>query len=280
MLEQAADFLDESMALAAVLEPLPESAFQLVTAFKSWTIDNVLGHLHHLNHVAVLSLTDPEAFTAHAARMQENTRAGRPLVVFETAWLDGLAGRALFDAWRAGLPPTAKAFGDANPSARVKWFGPDMSVRSSITARLMETWAHGQEVYDVLGLVRTNTDRIRNIAIIGVNTYGWTFVNRKEEAPQPAPFVRLTGPSGAVWSFNEENDVERIEGPAEAFCQVVTQVRNVADTPLKVTGPNATAWMSKAQCFAGAPQNPPAPGSRATASQSPLSIAVGSAPLA
>jgi hypothetical protein len=43
---------------------------------------------------------------------------------------------------------------------------------------------------------------------------------------------------------------------------VVTQTRNIADTGLKVTGPNATAWMEIAQCFAGRPEMPPAPGTR------------------
>jgi len=269
MLQQATDFRDESVALASLLAPLPDSAFRLVTGFKDWTIENVLQHVHHLNHVAVLSLQDPAAFAEHAAQMQAAREGGKRLIDFQAEWLDGLAGRALFDAWRDYVEETATAFGAADPSARVKWFGPDMSVRSSITARLMETWAHGQEVYDVLGVVRANTDRIRNIAVIGVNTYGWTFANRGEAVPAPAPHVRLVAPSGAVWTFNDESAEERVEGSAEAFCQVVTQVRNVADTDLRTQGANARAWMSKAQCFAGAPQEPPAPLTRRTAARQP-----------
>ena len=52
-----------------------------------------------------------------------------------------------------------------------------MSVRSSITARHMETWAHGQEIFDQLGFERIDTDRIKNIVVIGVNI-GWTYINR------------------------------------------------------------------------------------------------------
>jgi uncharacterized protein (TIGR03084 family) len=150
---------------------------------------------------------------------------------------------------------------------RVKWAGPDMSVRSSITARLMETWAHGQEVYDELGVVRVNGDRIRNIVVLGNNTYGWTFAVRGEQAPQPVPHLVLQAPSGEIWTYNEPSAEERIEGSAEAFCQVVTQVRNVADTDLVVCGPNAAQWMQKAQCFAGPPETPPAPGVRGTRSR-------------
>jgi uncharacterized protein (TIGR03084 family) len=142
-----------------------------------------------------------------------------------------------------------------------------MSVRSSITARLMETWAHGQEVYDELGVVRVNGDRIRNIVVLGNNTYGWTFAVRGEQAPQPVPHLVLQAPSGEIWTYNEPSAEERIEGSAEAFCQVVTQVRNVADTDLVVRGPNAAQWMQKAQCFAGPPETPPAPGVRGTRSR-------------
>ena len=75
----------------------------------------------------------------------------------------------------------------ADPKARLKWPGPDMSARSSITARLMETWAHGQEVYDHLGVVRQNADRIQNIVVLGVNTFGWTYATRKQTPPGPMP---------------------------------------------------------------------------------------------
>ena len=137
-----------------------------------------------------------------------------------------------------------------------------MSVRSSITARLMETWAHGQEIYDLAGASRGYTDRIKNIATIGVKTYGWTFVNRKLEIPGPPPYVRIAAPSGAVWEWNEPSDAERIEGSAVDFCRVVTQVRSIGDVALDVKGEVATQWMSIAQCFAGGPVDPPKPGSR------------------
>jgi uncharacterized protein (TIGR03084 family) len=128
-----------------------------------------------------------------------------------------------------------------------------MSVRTGITARLMETWAHGQAVYDLLGVERIDTDRIRNIAQLGVNTFGWTFKTNGQTPPEVVPYVRLVAPSGAVWTFNAPSDTDRIEGSATEFCQVVTQVRNIADTQLTVVGDAAQRWMSIAQCFAGPP---------------------------
>jgi uncharacterized protein (TIGR03084 family) len=261
-LEQAEDFLAENEALAELVAPLSDVDMERPTEFKGWTINNVIRHLHVWNYAADLSLTDEAAFQVFYAEVGESVAGG--LTGFEENWLDGLSGPDLVETWRTFYREMAGRFGAADPSMRVKWAGPDMSVRSSITARLMETWAHGQEVYDELGVVRQNADRIRNIVILGNNTRGWTYAVRGEQAPDPAPHLVLTAPSGEIWTFNEPNDIERIEGPAEGFCQVVTQVRNIADTRLKVTGPNAVDWMSKAQCFAGPPETPPAPGVRRT----------------
>jgi len=127
----------------------------------------------------------------------------------------------------------------------------------------METWAHGQAIYDAMGATREPTDRLRNIAEIGVRTYGWTFANRGEPAPGPAPHVRLTAPSGAIWTWNDPAADNLVEGPALDFCQVATQTRNVADTALRTTGEPARRWMAIAQCFAGPPEDPPPPGARA-----------------
>jgi uncharacterized protein (TIGR03084 family) len=137
-----------------------------------------------------------------------------------------------------------------------------MSVLSSITARLMETWAHGQAIFDLLGQERIVTDRIKNVAVIGINTFGWTFTNRGVAVPADRPCVRLTAPSGATWDWNQPDQKNVVEGSAIEFCQVVTQTRNIADTRLKVIGESAIAWMSMAQCFAGPPENPPPPGTR------------------
>jgi uncharacterized protein (TIGR03084 family) len=268
MRELAGDFEAESRALHVLVEPLDDKALDRATAFKDWTIATVIRHLHTWNLAAEMSLKADGSFEAYYARIAEHQKKGGKLPAFEFEWLSGLTGRALVAAWKDGFSATAARFATADPSARVKWAGPDMSVRSSLTARLMETWAHGQEVYDALGQVRRNADRIRNIVILGNNTYGWTFKVRGEEPPAPRPHLRLTAPSGEVWTYNDPSEAELIEGPAEEFCQVVTQTRNIADTVLKVVGPNAKNWMSKAQCFAGAAEAPPPPGTRKTAVRS------------
>jgi uncharacterized protein (TIGR03084 family) len=263
-MQQADDFLAESDALHSLLKDLEESEFDRATEFKGWTLNNVIRHLQVWNLAAELSLTDEAGFDALFAQVGESVSGG--LKDFEEKYLEGLAGSALLDTWQMGYRSVSGHFSGADPSRRVKWAGPSMSARSSITARLMETWAHGQEVFDELGVVRKNADRIKNIVVLGNNTYGWTYAVRGEEAPVPQPHLLLTAPSGEIWRYNDPSAEERIEGLAEEFCQVVTQVRNVADTDLEVTGGIATDWMSKAQCFAGPPETPPAAGVRRTRS--------------
>ena len=261
MFQQVTDFRGESETLCDRMRLLPEAVFATPTQFKGWTFDDIIGHLHLWNRAADLSLTDEAAFQALMGEVLQHV-AGGGLRAFEKQWLDGLSGPGLLREWRVFVLEMSGRFGEADPQARVRWAGPDMSVRSSITARLMETWAHGLAIFDALGVERVDTDRIRNIAVLGVNTFGWTFKNRKLPVPTEMPYVRLTAPSGAVWKWGQAGEGECIQGSATEFCQVVTQTRNVADTQLEVSGDIARQWMSIAQCFAGPPEDPPAPGSR------------------
>lgn len=261
MLEQAADFRAESDALYQLLAPSDDADFARTTQFKGWTFGEVIGHLHVWNYAADLALTDEPALIEFLGRVR-GALAGGTLRAFERDWLGDLEGTALRERWREFYTAMAARFAAADPKARLKWAGPDMSVRSAITARLMETWAHGQAIYDALGVERVDDDRIRNIVILGIHTFAWSFTNRKLPAPGPLPHLRLTAPSGDIWEWPGDNPEERIEGRATEFCQVVTQVRNVADTALEVRGPIAQAWMAIAQCFAGPVEGPPAPGTR------------------
>lgn len=258
---EAQDFLEETRSLHGLIAALDDAALLRPTRFKAWPIERIITHLHFWNRAALLSVSDEAGFVALMDDVRSRISSGGMAAVEA----EGLGGQALIAAWLGFAEQLAQAVAPRAASDRVKWVGPDMSVRSAITARLMETWAHGQAAFDALGVARINRDSIRGIAVLGVNTYGWTYAVRGLPAPQPKPFVELAAPSGAVWRFGEDHAGERIEGLAEEFCQVVTQTRNIADTKLCVTGANAANWMARAQCFAGPPETPPPPGTRACA---------------
>jgi len=252
-LQQVADLRAEGDELHAFLETIPEAQWTRETPFKNRTINWVVKHLHDADRWAVHSVTDPDGFRAWRDQV-----SGVPFDDPAPA-----QGRELLHQWRTYFVDLCGALEAADPDLRAPWFGPSMGIRMMATARQMETWAHGQDVYDLFKAPRAATDRIRNICHIGVRTFGWTFVNRKQPVPEVAPYVRLNAPSGAIWEWNAPSDTECVVGSAVEFAHVVTQGRNIADCKLAVTGPVATAWMAIAQCFAGPPENPPLPGHRA-----------------
>lgn len=262
MLPQAIDLAAEGDELHRLLAPLDDADWNRATRFKGWTINDIVGHLHAGDLMGYASATDEAAFYALWNDIRAKRETGLTRLEEQRQRLGNLEGRALLTRWREMLGKLTETLGARAPDDRLKWAGPDMGVRMFTTARQMEIWSHAQAIYDMLGIVRPRSDRLRNIAVIGVHTYGWTFANRKEQPPGPAPYVRLDAPSGAVWEWNTPSTTNAVEGDAEEFCQVVAQTRNVADTKLNVTGEVARAWMAIAQCFAGPPETPPAPGTR------------------
>ena len=254
MLQQIVDLKEEGDALHHTLLTLKDGDWDRPTLFKGWTVNDVLQHLHVGDQMAWTSATAPQDFDAFIGSMRARRAAGMTRVEETRDRLGGLTGRALLTAWHDLLGGLCAELSKRQIDERLKWAGPAMSLRMFTTARQMEIWAHGQEIYDLLGHTRVPAARLRNIAEIGVRTFGWTFSNRGLPPPGPVPYVRLHAPDGTDWEWNEPSDESAVTGEAVAFCQVVTQVRNVADTKLVVRGDVARSWMSIAQCFAARPR--------------------------
>ena len=262
MLPQAADFRAEADALRALLVTLTDADWARPTLFKRWTANDIVQHLHAGDLMAAASVAGEDPFQKMRAEIQQARDSGLTRVEETRQRLGNPRGKLLLDLWFGTMADLCEKLSAMPPDTRLKWAGPDMGVRMFTTARQMETWAHGQAIYDLMGVSRSPTDRLRSIAEIGVRTYGWTFANRQRDVPGPAPYVRLTAPSGGIWAWNDPSTENAVEGSALAFCQVVTQTRNVADTGLVATGGPAQEWMRLAQCFAGPPEDPPAAGAR------------------
>ncbi len=259
-MEQAKHFLEESEALSNILVNLSDTDFERATLFKSWTINDILVHLHFWNKAADLALNAPDEFDTLIQRLFSALNAGR-LRDFENNEI-AERGKALLDVWEEGNDKLGRDFSNVDPKTRVKWAGPDMSARTCISARQMEVWAHGQAIFDLLGQEREDADSVKNIVMLGINAFGWTHKVHGLGLPEHMPRVKLRAPSGEVWEYGETQHDEQIEGSAVEFAQVVTQTRNILDTQLNVTGHVAAKWMAYAQCFAGPPNMPPKPGTR------------------
>ena len=262
MIQQVDDFRAEVGELRRVVKGLSDSDWTRATQFKAWTIDDIIRHLHMGDRMALASASDPAEFTALMADIQAERKKGLSRIDETRQRLKGLGGRPLLQRWHETAEQLCTALAEKPADTRLKWAGPDMGVRMFTTARQMEAWSHAQAIYDLLGIERpAASPRLRNIAEIGVRTFGWAYRNRGLPVPPVTPSVRLDTPFGETWEW-KASDSDSVEGSAIAFCQVVTQTRNVADTPLSIHGETARDWMRIVQCFAGPPETPPAPGTR------------------
>ncbi len=257
-MDQAHHFLEESEVLFSLVSGVDEVKFNQPTLFKGWTINDILAHLHFWNLAADLALNDPDEFTVMFEELSGALKSGK-LREHENSKVR-VCGADLVGIWSGFFRDMGQRWVAVDPKTRVKWAGPDMSARTSISARQMEVWAHGQAIFDLLGEVRREGNRIKNIAMLGVNAFGWSHKVHGLDIPEAMPQIALTSPDAEIWKFGEGEGC--ISGSAYEFCQVVTQTRNVLDTKLKVEGEIAKRWMANAQCFAGPPETPPAPGLR------------------
>ncbi|MFV0298148.1 MAG: TIGR03084 family metal-binding protein [Hyphomicrobiaceae bacterium] len=262
MQQQISDFQTEVRELSRVLGPLDARDWERETQFKGYTINDIVRHLHQGDLMGLASLAGPEAFQEMLDERAKRRKGGVTMRDDARLQFGHIGGAALLDLWQSQAEALADGLAALEPDARLTWTGPSMGVKMFATARQMEVWAHGHDVHDVLGLDRAPTKRLRNIAEIGVRTYGWTFKNRGMEAPGAPPHVRLDAPGNEVWEWHDGSTTGKVSGSALEFCQVVTQVRNVTDCALNVDGDSARLWMSLAQCFAGPPEDPPVAGRR------------------
>jgi len=256
------DLLREYSELADRAEALSPGQWQISTPFYGWSPYDEIAHLCLFDELAVVAITDLREFRRQQAALDANIADGKPISEIARERFAGISGKDLNHLWRTLHTRVCDLLATADAKARVPWFGPDMSARSFATARLMETWAHGQDIYDALRLRRPVSARLRHIAHLGVFTFGWSFRNRGLPLPSAPPLVELSGAEGEIWRWNEASVDEVLRGSAEDFCLVVTQRRHFADTTLQAEGDGTLAWMAIAQCFAGPPADGPAPGDR------------------
>ncbi|MEU5579574.1 TIGR03084 family metal-binding protein [Streptomyces huasconensis] len=245
------DLRGESEELDRLVAELSDDRWALATPAPRWTIAHQIAHLAWTDRAALLAATDPEAFAAEAEKAAAN-----PGTFVDEGAEEGAAlpPAALLARWRAGRDALWRALADAPAGTRLPWYGPPMAVPSMASARLMETWAHGQDVADALGVTRTPTDRLRHVARIGVRARDFAFAVRGAAAPAEEFRVELTSPvTGEVWAYGPEGAAQRVTGPAYDFCLLVTRRAHRADLAVRAEGADADRWLDIAQAFAGPP---------------------------
>jgi uncharacterized protein (TIGR03084 family) len=245
-----ADLQAESADLDSLVSDLPDDAWTRSTPAEGWTIAHQIAHLAWTDRAAHLAITDPDEFQAELRRA-----VARIDTYVDAAAAEGatVPPPELLMQWRDGRADLAEALRGCEDGTKIAWFGPPMSATSMATARMMETWAHGQDIADALAVTRVPTRRLRHICHLGVRTRVFSYAVRGRQAPEADVHVALRAPDGETWTWGDAGAADRVDGTALDFCLVVTQRRPVGDTALRVTGAAAAEWMSLAQAFAGPP---------------------------
>ncbi|MFE7127527.1 TIGR03084 family metal-binding protein [Streptomyces sp. NPDC057617] len=248
VVELLGDLRDESEELDRLVAPLGPEGWRLATPSPGWSIAHQIAHLAWTDRAALLAATDPEAFAGEPGKALAGSGSG----VDEAAAAGAeLPPTELLYRWRDGRARLRDALLGAAPGARFPWFGPPMSAASMVTARLMETWAHGQDIADALNVRREPTARLRHVAWIGVRARDYAYLVRGEQPPADPFRVELTGPAGEFWTYGPEDAPQRVTGPALDFCLLATQRAHRADLAVRAEGPDADHWLDIAQAFAG-----------------------------
>jgi uncharacterized protein (TIGR03084 family) len=243
------DLQAETDALNAVLGEASDQVLATPTPAAGWSVADTVGHLWYFDREGRRALQDPQGFTAGLEALLADPDG---FMASHLAEIRALGG-SLLPSWHDERRQIIDALRATDPATRVPWYGPPMSPMSFGTARLMETWAHGQDIADALGATREPSDRLRHIAHLGVRTREFSYAIKGREAPAAPVFVALTGPHGDEWTWGDPDAADRVTGTALDFCLLVTQRRLFDDLSLTATGEAAREWMSIAQAFAGEP---------------------------
>lgn len=257
------DLRAEHESLDALVAPLGEEGWSRATPAAGWDVRDTISHLTFFDEQATLAIDDPPAFEEQkAALLASSAGTGGPDVVLGRELCRKGGGTALLDRWRLsreGLIARAlRAVDEAGGTApRVAWYGPPMSLASFLSARIMETWAHGTDVRDALEvpLEASVSGRLRHVCHLAYGARAFTFAAHGIDDPGDAVAMVVEAPGGGTWTWGppaaETGDV--ITGSALDIALVFTQRRHPSRTGVKATGTTAARWLSIAQAFAGPP---------------------------
>ncbi len=252
LVDVLADLRAEGDDLDRMVAELTPEQWALPTPAPGWTIAHQIAHLTWTDEQVIAAATDPTGFYTALSDLLTD-----PEHLVDRGTEATLAPPPqLLTHWRDSRSRVGQALTGMTPGTRHPWFGMNLSAMSSATGRLMETWAHGEDVAVALGTAREPTGRLRHVAFIGYATLAHSFRTHGRPEPTDGVYLELTAPGGGTWAYGSPDAADRVAGPALDFCLLVTQRTHRADTALVATGPVADEWLDIAQSFAG----PPGPG--------------------
>jgi len=240
------DLTAEQRALQERLRAIDNDMWLQPTPARGWDVRDTIAHLADTDEMAIATATGaPGSLNGRAA-----TAASGEDVTFQGV-LHGRrrSGPEVLAWWEATTEAERRMFETLDPNERVPW-GIGMRPPSLVTARLMETWAHGLDVHAALGLDPVDSDRLAHIAWLATRALPYAYTLAGREPPAEPLRVELTLPSGAEWNTGPADAQNRITGPAGEYCRVFVHRMQLDEARgLRAQGPAATAALSVARAF-------------------------------
>lgn len=242
------DLAAEAEAVDRLVAGIDASQWELPTPAPGWTIANQVAHLAFIFRLAGTAASDPEAFAALTAAAAND---------FDGAVNAALADYAddspevLLARWRAERDACVEALAAVPEGQTVPWLVNPLPAVVLACAGIMELFAHGQDIADALGVRREATDRLGHLVIFAVLTKDFGYQSRGLTPPDSQFRFEITAPSGEVWAYGPEDATQRITGPAEDFCLLVTRRRHRDDVAVTAIGEDADHWLDIAQAYRG-----------------------------
>lgn len=239
------DLAHEQEDLQALCARLDEHEWLTPTPARGWDVRDTIAHLADTDEIAIDTIDDgPRSlnrFVTLLASSKDVTLWGvlrgrrRPGTEVMTWWE---RTSALERDRLRGLQ-----------TSRIPW-GIGMGRPAFVTARLMETWAHGLDVRTAVGAPTVDTDRLRHVAFLATRALPYAFSFAGRAVPAAPLRVELDLPSGAQWTHGPADAPDRITGPVGEYCRVFVQRLPVADASgLVATGAGAVEALDVARAF-------------------------------
>lgn len=246
------DLSAEADALDGLLATLTQGQWLTESPADGWDVRDSVAHIAIGNELALECVTTrrvPKLMQDGLEAILEGEVAAK---AFERRMLS--RGRQMNAAdvhtwWRDGNRELCDALAAADPVARLPWGPNRMSPASFTTARVMETWAHGLDCFDAVGVQPADTDRLHHVADLSVRALPYAFMINGLDAPG-AVRVELDAPSGGTWSVGPPDAPTVIRGAASDWCRVaVHRDRGDERSRLRGEGPDAQDVIKYVQAY-------------------------------
>ncbi|WP_225800889.1 TIGR03084 family metal-binding protein [Streptomyces sp. NK15101] len=218
------------------------------TPAPGWSIADQVAHLTFIFRLAKTAAADPDTFRGIAAQAAGNFDGAVNAALKQ---FNGFPPKELLARFRAEGDASVESLAAVPENSVVPWLVNPLPPAVLASAGIMELFGHGQDIADALGVRREPTERLRHLVFFAFLTRDFGYLSRGLTPPAEPFRIEVTAPSGEIWAYGPEDAANKVTGPAQDFCLLVTRRRHRDDLALVATGEEADRWLDIAQAYRG-----------------------------